>query len=395
MRRLLLVATTLVVLALWPAGPAAAQVHLKPGVTVRKLEQAVAKDPHDQIALYELALGYWSKKRWDDVDRTLHQALAIEPRNAPALLALAHLPFARRPQLLDEEVKGTVPPEWQPALIARDRLSRRAFYIDPLVDLQIVGAVAPDANTLLHGRSGATPEQYALVGLTYFRNAQYDQAFAWFDRLARALGGEADPSRVPGFVLYYRGLAAAHLNDLPAAIRDFRRLRTMADSAGDAEGVVDPAFATYVLAYLLQQSGALDQADTTYQAALAEDLGNWMAHVQLAKIHDDRQEWTDAVRERTLALQADTEDPSLYLDLGITLFKAGRAAEAEPVLAQARTGLPLNYRVPYFQGLVAQELGHPEAARAAFDTFLTLVPSRYVDQIADVRGRLRDLSGTR
>ncbi|MBW8771795.1 MAG: hypothetical protein JF590_00650 [Gemmatimonadetes bacterium] len=282
MRRLLLTAAALVALTSWSPPVLAAQVHLKRGVTLRKLEQAVAKDPYDPAALYDLALGYWSKKRWDDVERTLRTTLSVEPRNALALLAEAYLPYARRPQLWEEE--DSAPSEWQPALQRSDRLTRRAFLIDPLVDLQIVGAVAPDANTLLHGGTDASPDRTALVGLAYFRNAQYAEAFAWFDRLARALGGETDPTRVPGFVLYYRGLAAAHLNDMPAAIRDFRRLRTMADSPGGADDVVDPAFATYVLAYLLQQSGAYDEAKATYQVALAEDLGNWMAHVQLAKI---------------------------------------------------------------------------------------------------------------
>ena len=393
MRHLVLTLAAVVALAHWPTGPSAAQVHLKPGVTVRKLEQAVAHDPYDPVALYELALGYWSKKRWDDVERTLRQTLDLEPRNAPALLALAHLPYARHPKLWDEEERGTVPPEWQPALIQRDRLSRRAFLIDPLVDLQIVGAVAPGANTLLRGGTDATPERTALVGLTNFRNAQYDQAFAWFDRLARALGGEQDPSRIPDFVLYYRGLAAAHLNDIPAAIRDFRRLHALGDTLDAPGGLVDPVLAAYVLAFLLQRAGAYEEATAMYQQTLAGDLGLWMVHVQLARIHDDRGEWVDAIRERNLALEADPEDPSLLLDLGITLSKAGRPAEAEAVLVQAQAGLPRNFRVPYFQGLVAQQLGHPDAARAAFQHFLTLVPGRYVDEIADVRGRLRDLSG--
>src|SRR6478736_415297 len=133
-----------------PAG-GAAQVVLKPGVTVRSLEAAVARDSNDTEALYALALGYWSKKRWNDAERMLKQTLAIEPRNARALLALAHLPYARRPKLWDEDVRGQVPPEWQPALILSERYTRLAMQIDPLVDLQIVGAVAPDPNALLQG----------------------------------------------------------------------------------------------------------------------------------------------------------------------------------------------------------------------------------------------------
>ena len=373
------------------AGPLAAQVRLRPGVTLRHLELEAARDSNDPAALYDLALGYWSKKRWDDVERTLNAALAIEPRNAPALLALAHLPFARRPRLWEEEDAGNVPPEWQPALLRRDRLVRLAFLVDPLVDLQIVGAIAPDESSLLHGGSGASLAQTASVGLATFRNGQYDQAYAWFDRFARLLGEGTDSARVPGFVYLYRGLAAAHLNDFATAIRDFTTLHGMKEGDEIGSFGTDPTLDTYLLAWLEAHQGRSDDAIALYQEALAQDLGLWMAHVQLAAIYDARGDWPDAIRERRLAVTADPDDATLLLDLGITLFKAARFAEADSALARAQRGLPRNFRVPYFQGLVALQLQRPEAAREAFRRFLTLAPGRYADQIAEVRRRLTDL----
>jgi tetratricopeptide (TPR) repeat protein len=373
-----------------PAG-GAAQVVLKPGVTVRSLEAAVARDSNDTEALYALALGYWSKKRWNDAERTLRQTLAIEPRNAPALLALAHLPYARRPKLWDEDVRGKVPPEWQPALILSERYTRLAMQIDPLVDLTIVGAVAPDPGAILQGADPGSIERNAMVGQANFQNARYDQAYAWFNRFARLLGEEVDSSRVPDFVLWFRGLSAAHLNDFPGALRDFRALHARDPERERTMLSVDPVDVTYVLAWLEQYTGALDAAAPLYQEALTRDLGLWMAHVQLAKLHEDRREWNEAIRERRLAADADPEDASLLLDLGITLYKAGRADQAAQVLLQARTGLPRNYRVPYYEGYVARDLARPEAAREAFQRFLALVPSRYAGEIAEVRGRLHEL----
>ena len=368
-----------------------AQVVLKPGVTVRSLEAAVARDSNDTEALYGLALGYWSKKRWNDAERMLKQTLAIEPRNARALLALAHLPYARRPKLWDEDVRGEVPPEWQPALILSERYIRLAMQIDPLVDLQIVGAVAPDPGALLQGADPQDVERTALVGQANFQNARYDQAYAWFNQFARLLGEEVDSSRVPDFVLWFRGLSAAHLNDFPGALRDFRALHARDPRRERTVLSPDPVDVTYVLAWLEQYTGALDAAAPLYQEALTSDLGLWMAHVQLAKLHEDRQEWNDAIRERRLAADADPEDASLLLDLGITLYKSGRADQAAAVLLQARTGLPRNYRVPYYEGYVARDLARPDAAREAFQRFLALVPSRYTGEIAEVRGRLHEL----
>jgi tetratricopeptide (TPR) repeat protein len=380
-------------LALFLGGtiPLAGQVHLRPGVTIRSLELTAARDSNDPTALYDLALGYWSKKRWDDVERTLDAALSIEPRNAPALMALAHLPFARRPKLWEEEDEGNVPPEWQPALIRRDRLVRLAFLVDPLVDLQIVGAIAPNESSLLRGSSGATLAQTASVGLATFRNGQYDQAYAWFDRFARLLGDGTDSARVPGFVYYYRGLAAAHLNDYPTAIHDFRLLYTIKQGDDIGNFGIDPVLDTYILAWLEGHQGALDSAVTFYQEALSLDLGLWMAHVQLARIHDDRGEWTDALSERRLAVESDPDDPSLLLDLGITLVKSGRAEEALATLRQSEAKLPRNFRVAYFEGLASQQLGQTDLAREAFRRFLAIVPSRYASEIEEVRGRLREL----
>lgn len=367
------------------------QIRLKPGVTVRSLELAVSRDPNDVAALYDLALGYWSKKRWDDAERSLRLALAIEPRNAPALLALAHLPFARRPQLQEEEESGNVPPEWQPVLITSEHQVRLAFLIDPLVDLQIVGAVAPDESSLLRQRSGATLTQTLAVGLANFRNGQYDQAYAWFDRFARLLGEGSDSARVPGFVYYYRGLAAAHLNDYPTAIRDFRTLH--ATREGDEIGMfgTDPTLDTYILAWLLDHQGQRDEAIALYEDALAQDLSLWMAHVQLAHVHEERGEWTDALRERQLAVEAAPDDPSLLLDLGITQLGVGHAEDALATLGRAGAALPRNFRVAYFEGVAAQQLGRADSAKMAYRRFLALVPSRFTDKIEEVRGRLRAL----
>jgi tetratricopeptide (TPR) repeat protein len=233
--------------------------------------------------------------------------------------------------------------------------------------------------------------QTASVGLATFRNGQYDQAYAWFDRFARLLGEGADSAQVPGFVLHYRGLAAAHLNDYPSALRDFTTLHRVRDGDEIGNFGIDPVLDTYILAWLEEHVGALDQAIALYQEALARDLGLWMAHVQLARIYDERGAWVDALRERQLAVEADPEDASLLLDLGITQFKAGRLEEAAATLRQAAVGLPRNFRVAYFEGIVAVQLARPAEARSAFQRFLALVPSRYGEQIEEVRGRLRDL----
>src|SRR5712692_6004192 len=110
---------------------------LKLRVSLNELEARARQDSNDAAALYDLGLGYWAKKRYDDAERTLRVSVTIEPRYAPSWLALGILPHARRPKLRREEAQGKVPPEWRAAAEESDRNVRRAFLIDPLVDLQI------------------------------------------------------------------------------------------------------------------------------------------------------------------------------------------------------------------------------------------------------------------
>ena len=139
--------------------------------------------------------------------------------------------------------------------------------IDPLVDLQIVGAVAPDPGALLQGADPGSIERTAMVGQANFQNARYDQAYAWFNQFARLLGEEVDSARVPDFVLWFRGLSAAHLNDFPAALRDFRALHARDPGRERTMLSVDPVDVTYVLAWLEQHTGSLDSAAALYQEA--------------------------------------------------------------------------------------------------------------------------------
>jgi Tfp pilus assembly protein PilF len=91
-RRLCLAA--LLALGRAPALPAQ-QPDRKPPPPIDTLEARVRADSNDAVVHYELAMGYWSAKRWDDADRTLHQAVSLAPQYSEAYLALSALTFAR------------------------------------------------------------------------------------------------------------------------------------------------------------------------------------------------------------------------------------------------------------------------------------------------------------
>src|SRR5262245_40730342 len=96
------------VLILIQPGTAFAQ-RIKMSVKVPELETRVKQDSNDAAAHYNLALGYWSEKRYDEAEKQLRAAIQVEPRFAVAHLGLAFLPFARRSKLFVEAYEDAVP----------------------------------------------------------------------------------------------------------------------------------------------------------------------------------------------------------------------------------------------------------------------------------------------
>src|ERR687893_78665 len=92
-----------------------------------ELEARAKQDSLDAAAHYNVALAYWNEKRFDDAERELRLAATLDPKFAEAYLALAYLPYVRRPKLWAEEEKDRVPEEWKAAMAESDRMYRRAF----------------------------------------------------------------------------------------------------------------------------------------------------------------------------------------------------------------------------------------------------------------------------
>ena len=75
---------------------------LKLSAKLDELERRAVVDSNDAAAHYNLALGYWKEKRWDDVEHVLKRATAIEFRFADAHLALSFLVTARMGELVSQ-----------------------------------------------------------------------------------------------------------------------------------------------------------------------------------------------------------------------------------------------------------------------------------------------------
>ncbi len=381
------------------AAPLPAQ-RIKLPVKLPELEQRVQADSNDAAAHYNVALGYWNEKRYDDAERALGMAVRIEPRFAPAHLALAYLPFARRPKLWNEIWDNAVPEDQVPLLKRADSEYRHAFLIDPLVDLRILAVATPPKPNFVDVNN-YFGEIWALYfqGFADCQEGKYEDCHGRFAALIREIDGDRFGERIPASVHWYKGIAAAHVGKHDIAERHFRTLLALGDEAvkererkGDLTRV--PLQANefrYTLATILQAAGRTSEAIALFKEVLNNDVGFYMANVRLANIYEAARDFPRAVQERLNAVNVNPDDASLLTDLGVTLGKAGMMPQAETRLQAAADANPRDTRSLYWLGVAQQELGKTAEARASFTRFVELAPSRYQPQVALAKDRLARL----
>ncbi len=364
------------------AAPASAQ-KISLAVSLDELQAAAQRDSNDAAAHYNLGIGYFAKRRYDDAEHALREALAIEPRFADAWLALSVIHDND-----DDFWKQIRKSDGDSAVRQRaeeyGRYYRRAFLIDPLVDMRVL------APTWRVSGSGDF-----IKGFKALMEGRYDEAQV---RLAKAVDfyDGALTSTGADRLRWLSAMASARADKSDAAIATLQALiqhvdarKANPDTTDFTE--LDGAEMRQVLAALRQRSGQTAAAVTLYQEVLTQDIGNYMAHVHLADIYEGRRDFTRAIVERERARDTNPDDPSLLLDLGVTLGKAGRFADAARELRTAVERNPRDTRSLFWLGMAEEKAGDATAARDAYTTFLAAAPSRFDRQIALAKQHLGTL----
>ncbi|HEY3221278.1 MAG TPA: tetratricopeptide repeat protein [Gemmatimonadales bacterium] len=367
--------------------------------SIKDLEAWVREDTNDAQRQYFLALAHWKHFDWPQTDSLLRLAIQLDPRYADAYLALGFLPYARRTSLADEAIHHSVPKAWQPLLDEAEGFYKRAFRTDPLVTLQVMsivnGVEEPQVSDFTP--SGWVAYQrccawYVDLGLGRYRLAS--------DRLTKLAQREFDeakhPDRVPDYIHWYRGLAAAHSLRYSAAIADFRVLLDRTVQKTQRDEIVHVPLRDneyrFILATLHHLAGHNDSAIALYQESLEHDLGLTMAHTSLASIYDEMGRPADAMLERQRATEVSTDDPTALFELGVSLFNTGQTVAADEPLRRA-IALNPRFSPPYYLlGRVTEELGLPEEAREHYARFLALAPLRLENLRSDVQQRVARLA---
>jgi tetratricopeptide (TPR) repeat protein len=364
---------------------------------LEELERRVHADSNDPAAHFNVALAYWNAKRWGAADSALRTAITLDPRFAPAYVALNYLPYAQRPSLWDEVRENRIPDEWKARMEESDQFFRHAYMIDPFVELRSGDVVQPRSAPYLEALQmfyGEYVRDY-FDGLDMYFQAKYQDSYDRLTRVINYLDGDRHPDRVPNNVFWWHGLASARVEKWPDAIADFDKLVDRSLEPTRRDSLVHFPLRTnefrYILAYVKQRSGAVNEAIDLYREVLTNDIGLYMAHVRLAEMYETAQMYPQAIASRRNAVNANPEDESLLLDLGKTLAVAGQAQEAVKALRQATTVNPRDPRPSFYLGMVLEQMGQKDDARAAFTQFTSLAPSRYDRQITIAKQHLATL----
>jgi len=384
------------------AGSVVAQPPAQPALEV--LERQARRDSNDAVVHYQLAMAYWTRKKWDQAEAALRTAVIIAPSYADAWLALSAIFDARGERYYGERLERLGEDSLRGAYEASTRAFRRAFHLNPLVDLRVLGRAEPRRGIFVPVKFGSRfgiviappPWEKELVrGLNEFREARYQKAYERFTELAEDRRFDGDDTHLPTEILWYRGLAAAHVGHFDRAIRDFAILTGRAYERESDSTYQGPPLATndyrYILATLLYLAGNHEQAVPVFQRALEFDLGLYAAHVQLARMHEAAGRMEEALRERRLAAAVNTAEADPEVDLAMTMLRLGRTGEAAQALERAEALNPRDARIPYIRGTVLSHLGERDQARVALARFLAIAPSRMAEQIAEARQALARL----
>jgi tetratricopeptide (TPR) repeat protein len=279
---------------------------------------------------------------------------------------------------------------------------RRAFLINPFVDLRITGIAPPPAAS----DTSTLPRWYESwqQSFSHLRRGNYKETYVQLGRLVEKLQKDRDKNRetdfedmrgIPSTLLWHHALAAAHVASYEEASSSLQTLIDRSMRADPADPILPitlrPADLRFLMGRMEHEAGNINRAVDLYHEALAEDADLYVAHTQLARIYEVGGRWDEAIEECQRSIAANPSQSTLLLHLGVTLGKANRFGSAADALRRAIELNPRDTRAYYLLGLVELERRNRQAARGAFNRFLQLAPRRLEEERADAIRRLQEL----
>ena len=351
-----------------------------------RLQATARTDSLDPQAHYQLGLGYLRDRQHDAADSAMRRAAQLDPRMAVARLGIS-VAQDRNRRYWDGLRRAGGDSAVTREKRNRDAELRRGFMLDPLVDIRVLAFADRE-------RIDLPPD---IASGNYAAASFYLQMLEGRLLADRRAGGVRDS--LPLWLLWSHGLAAAHAGQPIHSILDLsvlvRRMVAIEASGDSVRAFPLPTNdVRYVLAAVHLRTGNRTQALATFRQVAEQDIGHYMAQVQMARAHEAGQEWSQAIQSWRGAIAANPEDHTLQLDLAASLTNGRFHARAESVLVSYASELERDPRYYYVLGCVRQALNNKAGALEAFRRYLELAPARWSGGIADARRRMQEIEAS-
>ena len=279
----------------------------------RRLELA----PKDAASSLALGRVHWAKGRVSEAEKSLEEALRLDPSSADTVFGLV-------------ELVGAKDPKRARAILERFRKDNPEQAAETLLEL---------------GKLDAQEEKYKDAVVKLRRSIELDDAESGPARLL--LGQVYEVLRdTRAAIAEYRHVLAAE----PEEYELWARVGELEAAAGD----LDEARATFKL---IKDRRPDDAAACSWLAADAEREGDFARAA--------------AFLRDSSALK---DDATLHLRLGHYLLQAGGVKEAMKALSEARARWPKDDRIAYYLALGHDDLGEPAKAVALLREVVTVKP---------------------
>jgi tetratricopeptide (TPR) repeat protein len=353
------------------------------------LSKAIELDPKLEPAYLLLAQVYVASNKQDEAIAKLNSFIEKNPKDIPTLMQLAFLHTSLKQYEAAREAYEKVLDVNPNLALALNNLA--ALYSDNLGQLDKAYDLAKKAAAIAPNE----PHVADTLGWIAFKKGDYAAALLALQESAAKLPASAEIQYHVGMAHYMLGQeepARIALKKAVDANADFagkddarKRLALLAIGVGDA----DPAARTQLQDYLKQQpndpaalmrlaalqerDGAVDDAITTYEKALAADPLYAPATRQLAIIYARRSSDDPKAYELTTkAREAYPDDAEITKALGILYYRRGVYSQAAELLKLAAAKRKDDPELLYYLGSTYQQLKQSDECKDTLQRSLDL-----------------------
>lgn len=313
-------------------------------------EQYLAKHPGSVEGLEVLGVSCAENKRYDDAERYLLQAVAVNGSRTKTKLELAAVYVAAG--------KGPKAKSLLEELIRTDPKNPRPFYMLAIMETKAGNRdrALEIYNTIIASNASESLAAYK-AGIIHIEKNDLDKAEQSADDLLKRFPKRADGHRLKGLVSYQRknyaeamthlqsslkiapsleayhflGLCFYNRGELESALSQFRKI---------LDNVPDSRQGHLMTGTILLAQKRVDDAITEIQKVLQADDQDALAHNLLGNAYMSKGMFEEGMREFNKATKIDPKIVDAYLKKGYFYFSRGKNAEGETELTTAVQAAP-------------------------------------------------------